>query len=218
MRTFSCLSLEAHWKRTHLAKTGDVGPIPGPARSPGGEGGNPLQYSSWRIPWTEEPSGLRSGGSQSRTWLSVWAWWKVMYLVRSTWYFEGHSPHTGEAVCILTGNPLHRSLPASNFERCERVFHRCQAWALLQLALRLLLLMILQLYRLPLRSLLRSVTPLLACSLDAAPVSQLLYRTAVVFKILYHKIKIVFCVCFYVLSVWKALWTYYIIVLYSRLW
>ena len=128
-----------------------------------------------------------------------------MYLVRSTWYFEGHSPHTGEAVCILTGNPRHRSLPASNFQRCERVFHRCQAWALLQLALRLLLLMILQLYRLPLRSLIRSVTPLLACSLDAAPVSQLLYRTAVVFKILYHKIKIVFCVCFYVLSVWKAL-------------
>ena len=149
MRTFSCLSLEAHWKRIRLAKAGDVGPIPGPARSPGGEDSNPLWYSSWRIPWTEEPGGLWSVGSQSRTWLSAWAWWKVIYLVRSTWYFEGYSPHTGEAVCILTGNPLHRSLPASNFQRCERVFHQCQAWALLQLALHLLLLMILQLYRLP---------------------------------------------------------------------
>ena len=30
-----------------------------------GEGnGNPLQYSSWRIPWTEEPCGLQSMGSQ----------------------------------------------------------------------------------------------------------------------------------------------------------
>ena len=30
-----------------------------------GEGnGNPLQYSSWKIPWTEEPGGLHSIGSQ----------------------------------------------------------------------------------------------------------------------------------------------------------
>ena len=32
---------------------------------PPGEGnGCPLQYSSWRIPWTEEPGGLQSMGSQ----------------------------------------------------------------------------------------------------------------------------------------------------------
>ena len=30
-----------------------------------GEGnGNPLQYFSWRIPWTEEPGGLQSMGLQ----------------------------------------------------------------------------------------------------------------------------------------------------------
>ena len=30
-----------------------------------GEGnGNPLQYSCWRIPWTEEPGGLQSTGLQ----------------------------------------------------------------------------------------------------------------------------------------------------------
>ena len=33
-------------------------------RFPGGEHGNPLQYSSWRIPWTEELGGLKSIGSQ----------------------------------------------------------------------------------------------------------------------------------------------------------
>ena len=44
--------------------TGDVGSIPGPGRSPGGGNGNPLQYLAWNIPWTEEPSGLRSIGSQ----------------------------------------------------------------------------------------------------------------------------------------------------------
>jgi len=31
---------------------------------PGGGHGNLLQYSSWRIPWTEEPGGLQSIGSQ----------------------------------------------------------------------------------------------------------------------------------------------------------
>ena len=34
-------------------------------QGPLGEGnGNPLQYSAWRIPWTEGPGGLRSLGSQ----------------------------------------------------------------------------------------------------------------------------------------------------------
>ena len=32
--------------------------IPWLGRSPGGENGNPIQYSAWRIPWTEEPRGL----------------------------------------------------------------------------------------------------------------------------------------------------------------
>ena len=31
---------------------------------PGEENGNPLQYSAWRIPWTEEPGRLESTGSQ----------------------------------------------------------------------------------------------------------------------------------------------------------
>ena len=29
---------------------------------------------AWEILWTEEPGGLQSKGSQSRTWLSDWAW------------------------------------------------------------------------------------------------------------------------------------------------
>ena len=65
--------------KTLLAKAGDVGPIPGSGRSPGGGHGNPLQYPGyhiqypvsptpvWRIPWTEEPGGLESMGSQSWT-------------------------------------------------------------------------------------------------------------------------------------------------------
>ena len=49
------------------ANAGDVGSIPGLGRSPG-EG--PASHSSilaWRIPWTEEPSGLQSMGWQSQT-------------------------------------------------------------------------------------------------------------------------------------------------------
>ena len=42
----------------------DLGSIPGSGRSPGGGNGNPLQYLAWEIPWTEEPGGLQSMGSQ----------------------------------------------------------------------------------------------------------------------------------------------------------
>ena len=41
---------------------GDVGSIPGLGRAPGGGNGNPLSMFAWRIPWTEEPGGLRSVG------------------------------------------------------------------------------------------------------------------------------------------------------------
>ena len=41
----------------------DSGSIPVWGRSPGRRNGNPLQYFTLRIPWTEEPGGLRSMGS-----------------------------------------------------------------------------------------------------------------------------------------------------------
>ena len=44
----------------------DAGLIPGSGRSPGGGHDNPLQHSCLKIPWTEEPGGLQSMGSQSR--------------------------------------------------------------------------------------------------------------------------------------------------------
>ena len=48
--------------------TGDLGSIPGLVRSSGGGHGNPPEYFAWRIPWTEEPGGLQSMGTQkSRT-------------------------------------------------------------------------------------------------------------------------------------------------------
>ena len=52
--------------KTLSAKAGDirdVGLTPGLGTSPGGGHDNPLQYSAWRIPWTEEPGGLQSMGS-----------------------------------------------------------------------------------------------------------------------------------------------------------
>ena len=41
----------------------DTGSIPGSGRSLGGGHGNPVQYSGWRIPWTQEPGGLQFIGS-----------------------------------------------------------------------------------------------------------------------------------------------------------
>ena len=43
---------------------GDLGSNPGLGRFPGEGNDNPLQYSCLRIPWTEEPGGLQSMGSQ----------------------------------------------------------------------------------------------------------------------------------------------------------
>ena len=44
---------------------GDLGSIPGLGRSPGGGHGNPLQvFLPGESPWTEEPGGLKSMGSQ----------------------------------------------------------------------------------------------------------------------------------------------------------
>ena len=43
---------------------GDPSSIPGSERSLGGGHGTPLQYSCQENPWTEEPGGLQSVGSQ----------------------------------------------------------------------------------------------------------------------------------------------------------
>ena len=43
---------------------GDLGVIPGLGRFPGEGNSNLLQYSPWRIPWTEEPGRLQSVGFQ----------------------------------------------------------------------------------------------------------------------------------------------------------
>ena len=52
--------------------TRDPGSILGLERSPGVGNGNPLSsILAWKILWTEEPGGLQSMGSQSRTRLST---------------------------------------------------------------------------------------------------------------------------------------------------
>ena len=46
------------------ANAGNAGLIPGLGRFPGEGNGNPVQYSCLGNPWTEEPGGLQSIGSQ----------------------------------------------------------------------------------------------------------------------------------------------------------
>ena len=53
--------------KNHLANAGDVrdvGLIPGWGRSPGEGHATFSSILAWRIPWTEEPGGLQSIGSQ----------------------------------------------------------------------------------------------------------------------------------------------------------
>ena len=44
--------------KVSACNAGDLGSIPGSGRSPGEGNGNPLQYSCWKIPWTEKPGRL----------------------------------------------------------------------------------------------------------------------------------------------------------------
>ena len=44
--------------------SGDLGSSPALGRIPGEGNGNPLSILFWEIPWTEEPGGLQSMGSQ----------------------------------------------------------------------------------------------------------------------------------------------------------
>ena len=51
-------------KKCYAGYTGDEGLIPVLGRSPGGEHGNPLQYSCLQNLWTEVAGKLQSMGSQ----------------------------------------------------------------------------------------------------------------------------------------------------------
>ena len=60
--------------KNHSANAGDtrdMGLIPWSGRSPGEGNGNQLQCFCWEIPWTEEPDGLQSMGSQRKCELST---------------------------------------------------------------------------------------------------------------------------------------------------
>ena len=50
--------------KASASNAGDPGSIPGLGRFPGEGNGNPLQYSCLENPWTEEPRGLWSMGSE----------------------------------------------------------------------------------------------------------------------------------------------------------
>ena len=62
----SSLGLPGGWLRgtDSACNAGGTVPISGSGRSPGEENGNPFQYSCLGIPWTKEPGGLQSMGSQ----------------------------------------------------------------------------------------------------------------------------------------------------------
>ena len=55
---------------------GDPGLIPGSGGSSGEGNGNPLQYTSQRIPWTEKPGGLQSMGLQRVRHDGATFWWR----------------------------------------------------------------------------------------------------------------------------------------------
>ena len=59
------------------ANTGNTGSIPGLGQSLGKEMATHSSILAWRIPWTEEPGGLQSMGSQK-------GWTQLSYLTTTT--------------------------------------------------------------------------------------------------------------------------------------
>ena len=57
-------SLVAQMVKNPASSAKDPGSIPGLGRSPGEGNGYLSSVLVWRIPWTEEPGGLQSTGSQ----------------------------------------------------------------------------------------------------------------------------------------------------------
>ena len=64
LNTHACVSFQRAMVKHYAA---DVGSIPGLGRSPGGGNATSSNVLPWKIPWTEEPGGLQSLGSQSST-------------------------------------------------------------------------------------------------------------------------------------------------------
>ena len=54
----------AQKSKESACNAGDVGSVPRLGRSTGEGSGNPPSILAWIIPWTEEPGGLQSIGSQ----------------------------------------------------------------------------------------------------------------------------------------------------------
>ena len=50
--------------KEYACSVGDLDSIPGLGKSPGEGKGNHSNILAWEIPWTEEPDGLQSMGSQ----------------------------------------------------------------------------------------------------------------------------------------------------------
>ena len=51
-------------RKESACSSGDSGPIPESGSSPGEEMATHSSVLAWEIPWTEEPGGLQSMGSQ----------------------------------------------------------------------------------------------------------------------------------------------------------
>ena len=72
----------------------DAGPIPGLGRFPRVGDGYPLQYSCWRIPWTEEPCGLQSIESQC-----IRQHWSHLACTQPSWGVEFQSFTCRMTIC-----------------------------------------------------------------------------------------------------------------------
>ena len=117
---YICLTLKEGFSGGLVVKNlppnaGDVGLIPGSGRFRGEGNGNPLQYSCWEIPWTEEPVGYSSWGCRNQTEASE----------HSTWfaYLPG-IPH----VCLALSDKFNITYIHLELQSWQIPCHTCEDW------------------------------------------------------------------------------------------
>ena len=103
------------------ANTGNVraaGLIPWLGRSPGGGHGNPLQYSRWENPWTEEPGRLQSTGSHSvrHNWSDLTCTHAHPFIRQRYWNLEIRKTTQGcIAISVVHLGPVSDLIPTEGF-------------------------------------------------------------------------------------------------------
>ena len=114
--------------KASACSAGDLGFIPGWGRSPGGGSGTQSSVLAREVPWTEEPGGLQSTGSQraGHDWATNTHRERALNFVLKVFLAATRHPVPGKALVFLGSHGTELSSVFSRLRECAR---HCRCWA-----------------------------------------------------------------------------------------